>query len=362
MGLLSWLFGASKAIQTSAPSRDEWTTSGGGNPTLLCGSKRITVFAQDKGWKYCIADTDDRREPYFSEAYANQAAAQYEALADLRNLPSRYEPLSADIAADKRQRWEEWIRERSKLIAELEQLLADDPDMNITGLRKPEAKIASHLKQLDWQRDEYRKVGVAKALQAQAEQQRAALERLAEQVAARIEAKQAQRPPRKAATADSQLSAELAGAVDELIRLFNETPLMEEQERERKSHRFNAAATERMIEEGLSFGEASGAPDFLNQDEASFKAFMKSVDQDLAWQCQTVTDGFTRYCETGDIPAPYYPMRVAVLLRKAKDPDREKQFLAAWCRHFPTGNGARYDQITTRAQKLGAIKNVHHAQ
>lgn len=357
MGILSWLFGGSKEA-SSAPPPEEWTTSANGNLTLLSGSMRLTVFAQDRGWKYCIADVADRREPYFSEAYADQAAAQYEGLADLRNLPSRYQPLSADIAADKRQRWEALIRERSQLIAELEQLLADEPDMNITGLRKPEAKIASHLKQLEWQPYEYRKVGVPESLLQQAEQQRAALERLAGEVTARIEAKQAQRPPRKAATSDSQLSDELAGTVDALISLFNETDFMDEQERARRQRTFTAPATERMLDEGVTYGQASGAPDFLNQDEASFKAFLKSADQDLAWQCQTVADSFRRYCETGEVPAPYYPMRVAVLLRKAKDLDREKQFLAAWCRHFPTGNGgARYAALVERAQKAGAFSS-----
>jgi len=82
---------------------------------------------------------------------------------------------------------------------------------------------------------------------------------------------------------------------------------------------------------------------------------MKVVDQDLVWQCETVTAAFERYLKTGEIPAPGNPMRVAVLLHKAKDFDRERQFLAAWCNHFPSGNGVTYAALVERAKKTGAI-------
>ncbi len=134
-----------------------------------------------------------------------------------------------------------------------------------------------------------------------------------------------------------QLSSDLVSKVDELIRLFADSPVMEDDERERLRRR------------------ASGAPDFLNQDVKSFRAIMKVVDQDLVWQCETVTAAFERYLKTGEIPAPHYPMRIVVLLHKAKDFDRERQFLAAWCNHFPSGNGATYAALVERAKKTGAI-------
>ena len=130
---------------------------------------------------------------------------------------------------------------------------------------------------------------------------------------------------------------------------------MDDEKQERIRRKAARAATNRMLDEGICYGEASGAPDFLNRDESSFRTFMKTADQDLGWQCDTVSDAFRRYLTTGEIPAPHHPMRIAVLLRKERDFDREKQFLAAWCRHFPSGNGATYAKLVERAMKSGGI-------
>ena len=154
----------------------------------------------------------------------------------------------------------------------------------------------------------------------------------------------------------SKLVDDLAKKVDELILLFNEAPVMKANERVRLGDKFRRAIVARMLDEGLSFGQASGAPAFLNQDQDSFRAFIKKTDQNLEWQCKTVTDAFHRYQKTGEVPAPHYPMRIVVLLRKAKDFDRERRFLAAWCRHFPSGNGVKYGALVERAKKAGAIQ------
>ncbi len=154
---------------------------------------------------------------------------------------------------------------------------------------------------------------------------------------------------------NSQLLTELARKVDDLIRLFADTPAMDPSEMDRRYSRTMRDATAKMFDGGITYGQASGAPDFLNQDEESFRAFMKDAGQDIAWQCGTVQEAFKCYLEIGETPAPHHPMRVAVLPSKAKDLDREKQFLAVWCMHFPSGNGAKYAAIVERAKKVGAI-------
>lgn len=131
---------------------------------------------------------------------------------------------------------------------------------------------------------------------------------------------------------------------------------MTNDQRRRLADRFTRAAVAKALSEGLTYGQASGAPEFLNQDEDSFRAFIKKVDQDIEWQCDTVAAAFDRYRKTGEVPAPHYPMRIAVLLRKAKEFDRERRFLAAWCRHFPSGNGATYGALLERAKKAGAVQ------
>ena len=148
------------------------------------------------------------------------------------------------------------------------------------------------------------------------------------------------------------LTGRLAGKVDDLIRLFNESSVMAESERRRRYREFVHAAGERALAEGLSHGQASGAPSHLHLDEVDFREFMKRADQNLEWQCDTVHTAFHRFQKTGEIPAPHYPMRIAVLLRKAKQHERERRFLDAWCRHFPTGNGAKYAALVERARKV----------
>ena len=166
---------------------------------------------------------------------------------------------------------------------------------------------------------------------------------------------QASRASHEDSALANALPPDLANKVDDIIQLFDETPVMDQKRRKRLADGFIRTAVTKMLDEGTSYGQASGAPAFLNQDEKSFRAFIKKTDQDLDWQCDTVAAAFERFQETGEVPAPHYPMRIAVLLRKAKDLDPESQFLSAWWRHFPSGNGATYGKLLARAEKVGAI-------
>ena len=350
MSFLKWLFGKSSTRDGDARSSAEgWVISENGNPTMVDGQIRITVFPQDRGWKFCIADVDDRDDPYFSDVYSTEVAAKEEALAHLRGEPPFHEPLSASRTEDRRDQWEAHIRARAVLIEEIQKLLSENPELGITALRKPETK------QLKWQIAEYHRAGVSAAMIAQSERQEAVLSRLADEIGERIKAKQAQRPARKPPVSDSQLPPDLAGKVDDVIGLLENQEVVDAQEQQRLHRHSIRATTHRMLKEGISYGQASNGPDFLNQDESSFRAFMKTADQDLGWQCDTTSDAFRRYLTSGEIPAPHYPMRVAVLLRKEKDFEREKRFLAAWCKHFPSGNGTTYAKLVERAKKAGAI-------
>ena len=92
----------------------------------------------------------------------------------------------------------------------------------------------------------------------------------------------------------------------------------------------------------------------MSLDEEAFRDHMKSIDNNLGEQAAIVAEAFSKYLATGEIPAPYYPWRIAVITRRAKRPELEKRFLAAWCRHFPSGNGARYAQLVDRYRRLVA--------
>jgi hypothetical protein len=72
--------------QESFDSR--WETSDRGNPTLVLDGQRLTVFQQDGGWKWVIADEDDQDDaPLFSdERYKSKGAAQAAGMEELLDL------------------------------------------------------------------------------------------------------------------------------------------------------------------------------------------------------------------------------------------------------------------------------------
>ena len=110
-----------------------------------------------------------------------------------------------------------------------------------------------------------------------------------------------------------------------------------------------------MFYKGKTHGEASGAHPILLQDQPDFEAQLQSIKQSLINQVQIFTHGVDAWFSKGDHPPPYYPLRIAVILRKNNEIDREKRFLAAYCKHFATRRGSRGDErIMERAIKLGA--------
>jgi len=109
---------------------------------------------------------------------------------------------------------------------------------------------------------------------------------------------------------------------------------------------------ERMVETGETWNQASSGPSFLSLGEAEFRAHMGAIDNELGEQVAIVSQFFTAYLNNGEIPPPYYPWRIAVILRRIKEPEIEKRFLAAWCLHFPHAVGGRYTGLIERYQKL----------
>ena len=86
---------------------------------------------------------------------------------------------------------------------------------------------------------------------------------------------------------------------------------------------------------------------------------IKQYDNDLAKQVEIVSEGLDGWERTGMTPAPYYSYRIAVILSKKKEVEREKDFLTAWCRHFSeVGIGQRYADLVERARKKGAFPST----
>ena len=145
-------------------------------------------------------------------------------------------------------------------------------------------------------------------------------------------------------------------ALDSLARLtalLTETPPMPLNERERMWKTNRRAAVSRMLETGETFGQASGAQAFYNLPDDQFRSHLRSTDNDLAAQVEIVEGACRTYFATGEIPAPYFAWRIAIILSKGKQADHERAFLAAWCIHFGETAGTRYEALADRARKRG---------
>lgn len=63
------------------------------------------------------------------------------------------------------------------------------------------------------------------------------------------------------------------------------------------------------------------------------------------------------YFENGEVPAPCYAWRIAVMLRQAKEHELESDFLEGFARHFGDCVGARYTAIAERAVKARQLSS-----
>ncbi len=108
---------------------------------------------------------------------------------------------------------------------------------------------------------------------------------------------------------------------------------------------------EATIQRKLAELEADRSPSVL-EDPGGIKQY----DNDIAKQVEIVSEGLDGWERSGMTPAPYYSYRIAVILSKQKEVEREKAFLAAWCRHFSeVGIGQRNADLVERARKKGAF-------
>lgn len=157
-------------------------------------------------------------------------------------------------------------------------------------------------------------------------------------------------PDKEANPAEDQAAL---GRLDALTEFLKEAPILTSQQLKELSKANGRKTLSRMLATGETYGQASGAPDFLNQPESDFRVHLQSIDNDLSAQVDIVDAACRLYFKTGEVPAPYYPWRIAVILSKRKMKDRERDFLTSWCRHFAFGIGSRYGDLVNRAEKLG---------
>jgi hypothetical protein len=122
-----------------------------------------------------------------------------------------------------------------------------------------------------------------------------------------------------------------------------------------KLHRANMAQAYDRMMAGEDFRGATGDLSILSQEEDAFRAELHSIDDDLPAQIAIVNEALDGWFGRGMLPAPYYAWRIAVILAKQKRLDEERDFLAAWCRHFGHRVGARFEALADRARKRGVL-------
>ncbi len=142
--------------------------------------------------------------------------------------------------------------------------------------------------------------------------------------------------------------------LDALIGRMNAMPALTAKQAaaRRKANRIDFIEdNEATIQRKLAELKADRSPSVL-EDPGGIKQY----DNDLAKQVEIVSEGLDGWERSGMTPAPYYSHRIAVILSKQKEIEREKAFLAAWCRHFSeVGVGKRYADLVKRARKKGAF-------
>jgi hypothetical protein len=90
----------------------------------------------------------------------------------------------------------------------------------------------------------------------------------------------------------------------------------------------------------------------ISQDD--FFAYLKTIKDDIDAQCQITNRFFDAHFYSGEQVPPAYPLRIAIILSKAKKKELELRFLNAWCKHYPkdTAVGTVYNKLIIRREKL----------
>lgn len=106
-----------------------------------------------------------------------------------------------------------------------------------------------------------------------------------------------------------------------------------------------------MWNEGKTYGEAIGGLEFLGK--ASTPAYLKSIKDDLGRQTEICNEVLDQHFQMGEPIAPHYFFRVALILRKQKAFDLEREFIQSFALHLYGARGSSFEKMTARADKLG---------
>lgn len=138
----------------------------------------------------------------------------------------------------------------------------------------------------------------------------------------------------------------------ELIEDLKARPVLSREDCKRLGAEHRKRALDQMLS-GASWGETHNAPTILQQNEDDFRAELRRIANDLGEQVAITKEIVENRWSIGEPLFPYYPRRIAIILRKAKLHKAECNFLAAMHIHFPWFESDRLE----KAMKL-ALKTI----
>ena len=116
-------------------------------------------------------------------------------------------------------------------------------------------------------------------------------------------------------------------ALNELILFLEAQAVQPASVAKSKNKAFMHRMFSKMEGGGSTFGEATGILPHLNRPDA--KAYVRSIDSNLLEQVKITRRCAEAWFEHGEHPAPYYPWRITVILRKMKYLVRPEQSVQA---------------------------------
>ena len=148
------------------------------------------------------------------------------------------------------------------------------------------------------------------------------------------------------------LEEEQRKKVEDVTSYIKSRGNLSDDEREERSKDFIGSRADELLQ-GKTVGEIHNyrGVGFNTRDQDKAKEQLREIDNDLDAQIRIVAEGVQHYYDAGVYPPPYYPWRIAVMLRKAKEYELEAQFLDAFNSRFSDGLGKRYRQLVDRATK-----------
>lgn len=142
-----------------------------------------------------------------------------------------------------------------------------------------------------------------------------------------------------------------------IVRHLDTSDCMSDDQKRTCEQRFKdefASTFSNMVSTGKTYGQSTGVQDIYSLSQGDFFSYLRNIDNDLGAQIKQFSLFVDRWFQVAEHPPPHFTWRITVILRKAKLFELEREFLAAYFKHFWTERGSSRDRdLGRRAVKIG---------